>query len=106
MENQGDTKRPRSVKARFDDEFRATPDGGAVLGEQAMRSLGVRRAINKHLPARSPDALYSLQQAVYAQMAGLMVGGKGIQVAEQLREDTDLSTVFCLGKDVVSASTT
>jgi len=105
MKSPGDTKRSRSVQAEFDEESRATASGGAVLAEKTMRSLGVRRAIKKHLPARSEDAEYSIEDGAYALMAGLLVGGQGIQAAEQLREDELLAKVFGLGKGVVSPST-
>jgi hypothetical protein len=89
-------KRPRSIKAQFDPDFDATSSGGAALAEQTMRSLGLRRYIKKYLPSRGEEAQYSMEEIVYALMSGLMLGGKGIQAAERLREDDLLAEIFCL----------
>lgn len=106
MKTQGDSKRSRSVKAEFDEDFGATALGGAVLVEKAMRSLGLRRYVNKYLPARSPGARYSMEEAVYALVAGLMVGGKGIGACEMLRDDALLAEVFGLSHGAPSTPTT
>ena len=37
------TIRPRSLKVEFDQDFNATANGGAALGEKTMRSLAFRR---------------------------------------------------------------
>ena len=97
--------RSRSLKVEFDPDFNATPNGGASLAEQTMRSLGLRRYIKKYLPARGQNAEYSMEDAAYAFMCGLMVGGKGVQAAECLREDDLLSEIFGLAKGAPSPST-
>ncbi len=99
------TIRPRSLKVEFDQDFNATANGGAALGEKTMRSLALRRYINKYLPSRSEDAEYSMEDVAYALMAGLIVGGKGIQAAECLREDNLLSEIFGLTKGAPSPPT-
>jgi hypothetical protein len=101
----GDTNRPRSVKAEFDENFSATSNGGAVLSERALRSLGARRYIKRYLPPRSPEAEYSMEEAVYGLMSGLIVGGKGMKAGECLREDELLSEIFGFEKGVASCST-
>lgn len=98
MKTQGDTNRPHSVKAEFDPDFRATPMGGAVLVEQTLRGLGVRRAIEKHLPERAAQAKYSMIDGALALMAALLVGGKGIRAAEVLRQDPLASEIFGLAE--------
>ena len=105
MKTQGDTKRPRSVKAQFDPDFAATPMAGAVLVEKAMRSLGVRRMIAEHLPMRSRDAFFSTTQGVYAQMAAMVVGGRGIGATQCLREDAMACEIFGLERGAPSAAT-
>lgn len=97
--------RPRSLRAEFDPDFNATSNGGAALAEKTMRSLALRRYIKKHLPSRSEGAEYSMEEAVYGFMSGLMVGGKGIQAAECLREDGLLSEVFGLREGAPSPPT-
>ena len=66
MKSQGDTKRPHSVKAEFDNDFNATANGGAVLAEKTLRSFRLRRMTNQYLPARSPMAKFSTKDAVHA----------------------------------------
>ena len=90
--------RSRSISAEFDQDFNATACGGAVLGEKTMRSLALRRYVNEYLPARSENAEYSIEDAAYALIAGLVVGGKGIQAGEFLRQDDLLCEVFGLTK--------
>ena len=97
--------RPRSLKVEFDPDFNATANGGAALAEKTMRSLGLRRYIKKYLPSRGQNAEYSMEDAAYAFMCGLLVGGKGIQAAECLREDDLLSEIFGLTKGAPSPST-
>ena len=63
MKTQGDTKRPRSVKAEFENDFCASAHGGAVLVEKALRSLRLWRILKQHLPARSDNAKYSMEEA-------------------------------------------
>ncbi len=106
MKTQGDTKRPRCVKAQFDPEFSATPLGGAVLVEKTMRSLRLRRIIGEHLPARSEDAQYSMTDGAYALMAAMIVGGRGIAAADCLRQDDLAREIFGLEKGAPSPPTT
>jgi hypothetical protein len=101
----GDSKRIGSVRADFDAGFAASPRGGAVLIERTFRSLGVRRAINAHLGARSAEAQISTLAGVSAIMAGLTLGGRGMQACETLREDPLAATIFGLAQ-VPSPSTT
>jgi len=105
MKTQGDTKRPRSVKAQFDNDFNATSSGGAVLAERTLRSLNLRRMISQHLPARSALAAFTTERAVHSLLAGLLVGGKGIQAAEKLRADKLLTNIFGLEKGAPSPAT-
>jgi hypothetical protein len=105
MKTQGDTKRPRSVKAEFDPNFAATALGGSVLAEKAMRSLGVRRTVAEHLPARSDAAQFSTVEGVYALMGAMLVGSRGIGATESLREDAMASEIFGLEKGAPSDST-
>jgi len=101
----GEASRARSLKVEFDQDFNATANGGAALGEKAMRSLALRRYVNEYLPARSEGAEYSIEDAAYALMAGLIVGGKGIQAGQCVREDNLLCDIFGLAKGAPSAST-
>ena len=100
-----DIERPRRVKADFDQNFNATAHGGAVLVEQVMRSLGVMRFISKHLPERSPLCQYSMPNAVYALIAALLVGGRGIGANDVLSSSAALPEIFGLEKGVPSAPT-
>jgi len=102
MRSQGDIKRPRSVKAEFDPDFSATPLGGGVLVEQMLRSLGLRRLTGEYLLERSMRARYSTTDAVYALVAGLLVGGRGLQACEALREDGLAEEIFGLEKGAPS----
>ena len=65
MMTSGDTKRSRSVKAEFDQDFDATAAGGGILAEKTMRSLGLRRYINKYLPPRAEAAEYIPREFVH-----------------------------------------
>jgi hypothetical protein len=100
------SQRPRSLDAQFDPKFNATANGGAALAEKTMRSLALRRYTKKYLPARSENAQYLMEDAVHALMAGLMVGGRGIQAAEALRDDELLSKIFGLVEGAQSPTTT
>jgi hypothetical protein len=100
-----DTKRPGSVKAEFDPDFRATSQGGAVLLEQTVRSLKIRRYVKKCLPARSKDALYATEEVVMAIVQGLILGGRGQQAVEGLREDDLLAEIVGQGAGAPSPST-
>ena len=100
-----DTKRPGSVKAEFDPDFRATSQGGAVLLEQTLRSLKIRRYVGKHVPARSKNALYAAEDVVMAIVQGMILGGRGQQAAERLREDNQLAEIVGQGAGVPSPST-
>lgn len=104
MKTQGDTKRPRSVKAEFENDFCASAHGGAVLVEKVLRSLRLWRILKQHLPARSDNAKYSMEEAASALIASLLVGGKGIGACEILREDKLASNIF--GVQAPSPSTT
>lgn len=95
----------KAIHAEFDGEFAATAQGGAVLVEKVMRSLGIRRLIAEHLPARSPEAQYSTEDGVYALLAGLMVGGQGLGAASSLGDDELLKTMFGLENGVPSVPT-
>lgn len=105
MINKSDISRPRRVKADFDQNFNATSQGGAVLVEQVMRSLGVMRFIGDYLPTRSPLCHYSMPDAVYALIAALLVGGRGIGANGVLSSSAALPEIFGLEKGVPSAPT-
>lgn len=105
MTPSSDTKRPGSVKAEFDPDFRATSQGGAVLLEQTLRSLKIRRYVAKYVPARSKDAQYAAEDVVMAIVQGMILGGRGQQAAERLREDDQLAEVMGQGAGAPSPST-
>ncbi len=106
MSRSGDKRNPaRSLRAQFDDEFGATSQGGAVLVEQVMRRLGVRRLLQQSLPARSETSEYSSAEIGYAVLAGLLCGGEGFRCAEKLREDTLFARVFGLEERVGEEAT-
>lgn len=105
MQSQGDIKRSRCVKAEFDNDFAATPIGGAVLVEKAMRALGVRRMIGEQLPERAPGVRFSTVEGVYALMAALVVGGRGLEAVECLRQDALACEVFGLAQGAPSSAT-
>jgi hypothetical protein len=94
MRSQGDIKLHHSVKASFDPDFAATPLGGGVLVEKVLRSLGVRRLIGQSLPARSIHAHYSTLDGVYSLVSGLLMGGRGLEACEALREDALAEEIF------------
>lgn len=97
MRRSGDTRNmARSLRAEFDDKFSATSQGGAVMLEQVMRRLGVRRLLKETVPARSETCEYSAEEIGYAVLVGLLCGGEGFHCAEKLREDTLLARVFGL----------
>ncbi len=96
---------PRAVKAEFDDSLSATSNAGAVLYEQMMRAIDMRKLLGKHLPARSPDCEYSSAEIAYAAIAGLLCQGKGFQCAEIIRKDELLAKIFGLEQRVGSEST-
>lgn len=106
MKHQGDTKRPRSVKAKFDPDFDATANGGAVLVEKMLRNLGLRRFVKKYLPSRSKVARYSMEDVVGALLSALLVGGRGLGAVEFMRKDALLSEIFGLAQSAPSAPTT
>lgn len=105
MAIQGDTKRPHSVKAEFDPEFSSTAHGGVVLAERVLRRLGIRRSIDEHLPPRRATSVFSTVDVVYALLGGLVVGGKGFQACECLREDLQCEAIFGLEQGAPSAPT-
>ena len=108
MKRQGDTNRPRSVKAEFDSDFDATAHGGSVLVEKTLRGLNLRRFVGKYLPARGASAAggYSIEDVVGALVSALLAGGRGIGAVELIRSDALLREVFGLGAGAPSGSTT
>lgn len=106
MKKKSDTKHRRSAKAKFDQDFDATANGGAVLIEKALRNLDVTRFVKKYLLERSEAAAYAMEGAVGALMSALLVGGRGIGAIEFLRKDSLLSEIFGLAEGAPSASTT
>jgi hypothetical protein len=106
MARRGDSRNPaRSARAEFDDNFSATGKGGAILVERVLRRLGIRKLLNKHLPARPWEAEYSSQEIAYAALAGLLCGGRGFQCAEGLRSDLLLARIFGLEGRVAEEAT-
>src|SRR5664280_1919406 len=105
MTPQGDTKRPRSVKLEIDPNFCTTAQAGAVIVEQALRSLSLRKLLKKHLPARSAQAEFAAHDFAHATIAALLLGGDGINVMEPLRADTELRKIFGLDKPASDATT-
>ena len=98
MTLQGDTKRPRGVKLEIDPHFGATAQAGAVLVEQTLRSLGLRKLLKQHLPARSDQAVFTAHDFAHAAIAALLLGGDGIDVLAPLRADSELPKIFGLDK--------
>ena len=98
MRRKGDRRAAGQPCAEFDDSFDATALGGAALAERAMRGLGVRRMIGKHLGNRSETAQVTMGNGVYAMMAGMPLGGKGHQACERLREDAALREIFSVAQ--------
>ena len=105
MMKKGDIKRPRGVKAEFDPEFSATADGGAVLIEKIMRRLNIMGACKDHLPERSPLSYYTTEEVVYAVIAGLLIGGRGIGAVDSLSRSEALEEIFGMKKGTPSAPT-
>jgi len=105
MATSSDTKRPQSIRAEFDSTFDATASGGAALAEKTLRALGVQRYLKTCLPARSAKAQYSMPDAVWGLLGGLLLGGRGIQAGECLREDPLLAEIFGLSQGVASPAT-
>jgi hypothetical protein len=104
MTPQGDTKRPRSVKLEIDPHFCATAQAGGVLVEQTLRSLGLRKILTRHLPARSARAEFCAHDFAYAAIAALLLGGDGINVLEPLRADSELRKIFGLDQAASDAT--
>lgn len=98
-------RRPRSLRAEFDDSFKATSRGGAVLIEQTMRKLGLRGMLERLLPARPGDSHYTSGEVGYAVIAGLLCGGRGFQSAGMLRKDPVLAGIFGLSGRVAEEAT-
>lgn len=92
----GDMVRARSVQAGFDDGFEATSRGGAVLIEQVVRRLGVRRTLSECLLARA--GTYTSACVVEQVVEGLLCGGRGFQATELLRSDASLARIFGHGR--------
>jgi len=105
MTSQGDTKRPRSVKLEIDPDFCATAQAGGVLVEQTLRSLGLRKILKTHLPARSDQAEFSAHDFAQAAIAALLLGGDGINVMAPLRADGEVPKIFGLDKPASDATT-
>jgi hypothetical protein len=104
MTPQGDTKRPQSVKLEIDPDFCATAQAGAVIVEQTLRSLGLRKLLQQYLPARSDQAEFSAPDFAHAAIAALLLGGGGINVMEPLRADSELRKI--LGRDKAPSDAT
>jgi hypothetical protein len=104
MTPQGDTKRPHSVKLEIDPHFCATSQAGAVLVEQTLRALGLRKILKQHLPARSALAQFAAHDFAYAAIAALLLGGDGINVLEPLRADGELRKIFGLAQAASDAT--
>jgi hypothetical protein len=86
---QGDTNRPRSVKLEIDPDFRATAMAGAAPIEQTLRSLGLRKLLAAHLPARGERAAYGSADFAQAAIAAMLLGGDGMDLFEPLRQDSE-----------------
>lgn len=104
MTPQGDTKRPHSVKLEIDPDFCATAQAGGVLVEQTLRSLGLRKILTRHLPARSALAEFRADDFAYAAIAALLLGGDGINLLEPLRADSELRKIFGLDQAASDAT--
>lgn len=105
MAEQGDTGRPRFVKAEIDPDFDATPNGGAVMFERVARRLGIWRMFKEHLPERGREGGYASHEGAYALFAGLLLGGQGIAAVELLRANALDAEVFGLVDAVPGEST-
>jgi hypothetical protein len=96
MATKRDTKTPRRVKAEFDEGDFSTSHGGAVLVEQAMRRLGIRKVFEEALPARG--GVYTSKEVCLQFVAGQLCGGKGFQATEPFLKDSELARIFGLGQ--------
>jgi hypothetical protein len=105
MARKGDIIRAQSVNAEFDGAASGTSLAGAILVERVFRRMGLRRAISDHLLARSESATFSTTDIVYALMAGLMVGGRGLTAGEALRLNEQDVELFGLERGVPSEAT-
>ena len=105
MTPQGDTKRPRSVKLEIDPQFRATAQAGAVLVEQTLRALALRKILKQHLPARSAQAAFRAHDFAHAAIAAMLLGGGGIDVLAPLRADSEACKIFGLDQAASDATT-
>ncbi len=101
----GDIIRPQSVKAKFDQDFKASPYGGGVLLERAMRRLGLYHILKSTLPSRSPVCGYKTEHWSYAHIAALLLGGRGISAIERIRTNETSCRIFGLEKGAPSPST-
>jgi len=101
----GNLNRPQAVKAKFDQNFTASPYGGGALIERILRSLNLQRIIKRHLPKRSKEADYQTVDCVYPLIASLLLGGRGISAGESLRHSKTTMSIFGLKKGVPSPST-
>lgn len=97
--------RPQSVKAKFDQDFTASPYGGGALIERVLRSLKLQRIIKISLPKRAKEADYQTVDCVYPLMASLLLGGRGISAGECMRHSETTMSIFGLKKGVPSPST-
>ena len=105
MTVQGDTNRPRCVKLEIDPAFAATAQAGAVLVEQTLRRLDLRKILRHHLPARSAQAAYASADFAHAAIVAMLLGGEGIDVLEPLRADGELRKIFGLERAASDATT-
>lgn len=105
MTSQGDTSRPHSVKLEIDAKFEATAQGGAVLIEQTLRGLGLRKLLQAHLAARAEQAAYTSVDFAHGAIAAMLLGGDGINLFEPLRQDNQARRIFGLA-EVASDATT
>jgi hypothetical protein len=105
MTSQGDTKRFRRVKLEIDPHFSATAQAGAVLIEQTLRSLGLRKLLKAHLPARSEQAEFTAHAFAEAAIAALLLGGDGMNAMAPLRGDRELPKIFGLERPASDATT-
>jgi len=105
MINKGDTTRPQSVKAKFDQDFHASPHAGGVLVERALRRLGLYKILKGTFPRRSQSCGYQAEDWAYAHIASMLLGGRGISAIELIRKNKTTCRIFGLKKGAPSPPT-
>jgi hypothetical protein len=65
------------------------------LMEQTVRSLKLRRHLRKYLPKRTKRARHGAEEVGLRIIQGLLLGGRGLQGGDGIREDDLLAEILC-----------